>query len=175
MQPGYYAVNLGKSNGETPERRRMCQEALPSLHIPDHSSPEVQAMIGCSVGVAKVEHSLPCNMCEGDVWKNDAGVCNVISQVGWFDRPVPVRGNFGTFPVKDGAALAAVRAQAANATLFETQGDKIYKQRYSWTTKRKRGAIDLDNAEEREQLRAFLENAIAANRRKIKEASESVA
>ena len=169
MPEGYYAVNLGKTNGETPERRRVCQEALPTMHIPQRDSPEVQAMVGCSVGVVKIEHSLPCAKCEGDVWKNDAGVCNVISKVAWFSRPVPVKGNLGTFPIKDEAALAAVREQASQATLYDTQWAKTYRKRHPWPPKRK-GAIDLSNPGERAEMFAFLQKAQATIKRKIEEA-----
>lgn len=173
LAPGWYAVIQGKGNkGETPERHAECKAKLPNMNIPAYGSVDLSRNKGCVVGIARIAHSLPYELCKDDPWAVEAyKVCNIISQAGWIDVPVPCKGNLGACPIKDDQTRDKVRALAQVAynqgNIHATEAELKYPWPGAgvWDECRKRKAstacIDLEDKDDAGKLRAFLLDAKA--------------
>lgn len=160
---GYYGVILGKgTKGVTIERYTECKQKLPDMAIPPWDWKELKHYKGCVVGVVKVSHSLPYHLCKNSPWAIGP-VCNIISEAGWLEKPIPCRGNLGACLIKDRFTLGLVRHYADRAmkegVVFKTGGDVEYPFRGSevWGRKRK-GCVDLGDKDEVPRLADFLKD-----------------
>lgn len=169
LAPGWYAVILGKgTKSVTKERYDRCRSLLPNMLIPEWNAADTKEWLafrkGCAVGAVRVAHSLPHNLCKDSPWA-EGPVCNIIAEAGWFDRPVPTRGNLGACPINDEEAREQIRGQANNAyvdgNIKKTNGEALHPYRGPevWLTAKKRaakGCIDLRDKDDVGKLRRFL-------------------
>ena len=168
MAPGWYAVLCGKgTKGVTKERYDKCKSILPSMFILDWGDANIKHMMGKIVGIVRIAHSLPYELCKDDPWA-EGPVCNVISHAGWFVSGVPCKGNLGAFPIPS-EVLAQVRFQASTASISPTKGPQLHPYRGPevWSKKRKKGCIDLGDKDEVALLRRFLLKSQENLQRKI--------
>ena len=157
ISPGWYAVLCGKgTKGVTKERYDKCKSILRSMFILDWGDKNIKHMMGKVVGIVRIAHSLPYELCKDDPW-SEGPVCNIISHVGWLTSGIPCRGNLGAFPISEDA-LAQVRFQASIASISPTKGPHLHPCRGPdvWCKKRKKGCIDLGDKDEVALLKRFL-------------------
>lgn len=157
IAPGFYAVLCGRgTKGVTKERYDRCKTTLPSMFILNWCDPNIKHMLGKIVGVVRISHSLPYELCKNDPWA-EGPVCNIISHAAWFVSAIPCRGNLGAFPIPV-ECLADVRSQASTASISPTKGPQLHPYRGPdvWSKKRKKGCIDLGDKDEVALLRRFL-------------------
>lgn len=111
LAPGWYAVSLTVSAHTSGDREWAFRKEF--RNYPGH----VAYARGRVLGLVKIGYSLPQAACEGHRWSTPAyAIANVITEVLPFDAPGPVvRGNFGTFPLKE--VQEAVRALARTEVL----------------------------------------------------------
>lgn len=112
LAPGWYGVILSKSTtGLTRTRYQETRDRLPGMHMPPWNWHGLEKYMGCVVGVVKISHSLPPELCKESVWATGP-VCNVISHAGWMAAQIPCRGNLGACRIDDAEALRRVRVCA---------------------------------------------------------------
>lgn len=165
LAPGWYGVILGKGKeGVTRVEYERCRALLPKMTIPPWDWKELQFRKGCVVGIVKIDHSLPYELCKDSPWA--AGpVCNIISQAGWLDKPIPCKGNLGACPIKEDDVREQVRYSAkcavSDGNIFKTNGEieHPYRGPNVWpAAKRKpsKGCIDVRDKDERGKLFEFI-------------------
>ena len=158
MAPGWYAVVCGKgTKGVTKQRYDKCRSILSSMFVLDWGDENVKHMMGKVVGIARIAHSLPYELCRNDPWA-EGPVCNIISHVAWFVSGVACRGNFGAFPLA-ASALDQVRYQANTAHIRATKGPEMhpYRDAAVWLNKkRKKDCLDMSDKDDVAVLRNFL-------------------
>lgn len=96
--PGWYAVSLSQS-----AMTGIFEEMDFRKRFPGYPGPMAYKR-GQVLGLVKIGHSLPQAACKGNFWAcANYPVANIITEVLPFDKDKPgppVRGNFGTFPLK---------------------------------------------------------------------------
>lgn len=144
MAPGWYGVILGKSsNGVTRKRYEECRTKLPNMSIPPWGWKQLKYWMGNVVGVVKISHSLPCELCTQSPWA-EGPVCNIISDAGWIEKPVPCKGNLGACPIPDQETRDRVRLLAKSAkesgAIYKTNGEVEHPLAWTdvWPQNRKR-------------------------------------
>ena len=165
LAPGWYGVILGKgTKNVTRDEYDRCRSLLPKMTIPPWDWKELQFRKGCVVGVVKIDHSLPHELCKHSPWAFGP-VCNIISKAGWLNKPIPCKGNLGACPIKDKEVMEQVRYSAkcalADGNIFKTNGEKEHPYRGPnvWpAAKRKpsKGCIDMRDKDERGKLLEFI-------------------
>ena len=177
LASGWYAVILGKgSKGDTKAHYEMCTSLLPNMEMPSESS-QLKRSRGCVVGIVKVSHSLPYEMCKDSPWANGAKVCNIISEAGWIANPIPCKGNLGACKIGDTETMRLVQESARCAKLhgriFKTRGDKKYPARDdAWKKRKAKGVVSTD---EEAALRRFSDFLASTQSKRFKMGHESPA
>lgn len=168
LAPGWYAVILGKGvNGQTKARYDSCLQILPNMLIPEWSAPGLREWLkrnkGCAVGAVRIAHSLPFDCCKDSPWA-EGKVCNIIAEAGWFDRPIPTKGNLGACKIQDEQERDWIRDQANTAyrdgNIKKTKGEELHPYNPGvWRARKKRpakGCIDLNDPDEVGKMREFM-------------------
>lgn len=165
LAPGWYGVILGKgTKGVTRERHEECKKKLVGMNMPPWKARDVTEKMGCVVGIVKIAHSLPYELCKESPWA-EGPVCNIIEYAGWLGRPIPCKGNLGACPIQEEEARREVREYAEVAwrdgNILATGAEKRHPYRgpQVWpSAKRKpsKGCIDLRDKDEVGKLREFL-------------------
>ena len=178
LAPGWYAVILGKGRkGDTKAHHDMCKFLLPKMEMPPLGWSQLKFRRGCVVGVVKISHSLPYEICKNSPWANGMPVCNVISQAGWIDKPIPCKGNLGACPIKDADTLLRVRQSARNAKLdgniFKTLGDEKYPAQADAWKKHKAKSVAATNKEK--ELKRLSDYLVSTQNKRLNTGRESPA
>lgn len=175
LAPGWYGVILGKSTkGVTRERYEACKKELVGCQMPPWKWKDLDQYMGCVVGIVRVAHSLPHEICQESFWA-EGPVCNIISHAGWIGRPIPCKGNLGACPIKDPEALRQVREYAEisfrDGEILDTGAEKRFPYQGPSAFKKKptKACIDLRDKDEVGNLRDFLVTSIANMKRKREE------
>lgn len=111
LAPGWYGVIIGKGD-TTRECYDACKQKLIGMNMPPWNWVELKKRKGCVVGVVKIAHSLPYELCKESPWAIEDRVCNIIEYAGWLGRPIPCKGNLGACPIPDEETRRQVRQYA---------------------------------------------------------------
>lgn len=165
LAPGWYGVILGKgTKGVTRNEYDRYQSLLPEMTMPPWAHDGLKFYRGHVVGIVKVDHSLPYELCKHSPWASGP-VCNIISQAGWLDKPVACKGNLGACPIKEDDVRDEVRYRAECAykdgNIFKTNGENEHPYRGPevWPAAKRKpynGAIDMRDKDERAKLFEFI-------------------
>jgi hypothetical protein len=95
FQPGWYAVHVGAT------AHCSIGEELPL--IKEFDMPSVLGMEkGVVYGLCKIDTSVTFEECKGNRWAcQDYKICNIITEVIPFSKPVKASGNLGAWPLKE--------------------------------------------------------------------------
>tara|TARA_B110001450_G_C17594778_1_gene470378 strand:+ start:336 stop:1019 length:684 start_codon:yes stop_codon:yes gene_type:complete len=167
LAAGWYGVILGKgTRGVVRGEYDRCRSLLPNMTIPPWKCKELKFYSGCVVGVVKIDHSLPYELCKDSPWASGP-VCNIISWAGWLNKPIPCRGNLGACPIKEKDVREEVRYSAKCALqgggVFKTNGETEHPCRghTAWPLAKRRSTsskagIDVQDNGDRGEIVKFL-------------------